>query len=103
VDDAIEGLVRAGTLPEAIGGIFNVGTDRETSILELAEAMIRAYPGTGSKIRFIRQQEVYGNSYEDIPRRVPDITRMRTILGCEPKVSLEDGLRRTIEWFAGQP
>ena len=103
VDDAVEALVRAGTTPDAMGGIFNVGTDRETSIRELAEAMIRAHPGTGSGIRLVRQQDVYGNSYEDIPRRVPDITRMRTILGCEPKVSLEDGLQRTIEWFAQQP
>jgi len=65
--------------------------------------MIRAYPGTGSKVRLVRQEDVYGPSYEDIPRRFPDITRMRTILGVEPKVELEDGLRRTIEWFRSEP
>jgi UDP-glucose 4-epimerase len=103
VDDAVEALVRAGTLPAAVGRIFNIGSDRETTILELAETMIRACPGTGSKIRLVRQEDVYGPSYEDIPRRFPDITRMRTILGVEPKVPLEEGLRRTIEWFRSAP
>ena len=103
VDDAVEALIRAGTLAEAVGRIFNIGSDRETTILELAETMIRAYPGTGSKVRLVRQEDVYGPSYEDIPRRFPDITRMRTILGVEPKVPLEDGLRRTIEWFRSAP
>jgi UDP-glucose 4-epimerase len=103
VDDAVEALVRAGTLPQAVGGIFNIGTDRETTILELAEAMIRVHPGTGSKIRMVHQEQVYGTSYEDIPRRVPDITRLRTILGVEPKVPLEEGLAKTIAWFRHEP
>jgi nucleoside-diphosphate-sugar epimerase len=100
VDDAAEALVQAGLRVEALGGIFNIGNDRETTILELAETMIRVHPHTGSQIRHVDQQDVYGSSYEDIPRRVPDITRLRTILGCEPRVSLEEGLRRTIDWFA---
>jgi UDP-glucose 4-epimerase len=99
VDDAVAALIQAGVRPEAVGSIFNIGNDAETSVHELAEAMIRAFPGTGSKITFVPQQQIYGNSYEDIQRRVPDITRMRTILGVEPTISLEDGLRRTIEWF----
>jgi UDP-glucose 4-epimerase len=89
----------AGTTPEARVGIFNTGVDRETSILELAEAMLRVYPETGSKLRFVQQEQIYGQYYEDIPRRYPDNTRMRTILKVEPKISLEEGLRRTIEWF----
>lgn len=103
VDDAVEALARAGTLPQAVGRIFNIGNDRETTILELAETMIRACPGTGSKITMVHQEQIYGPSYEDIPRRFPDITRMRTVLGVEPTVPLEDGLRRTIDWFRAEP
>jgi UDP-glucose 4-epimerase len=103
VDDAVQALVRAGTVEAAVGGIFNIGTDRETTILELAETMIRVLPNATSKIRLVHQEEIYGESYEDIPRRFPDITRMRTILGVEPRISLEEGLRRTIEWFRNEP
>lgn len=99
VEDAIRALVKAGTEREALGGVFNIGTDRETSILELAEAMIKAIPGSKSKVRFVTQKQVYGDSYEDVPRRVPDITRMRKILGIEPKTPLEEGVRKTVEWF----
>ena len=98
VDDAVEATVAAGLVPEAAGDIFNIGVDRETSILELAQTMIRI-TGGHSTIKFVTQQSVYGDSYEDIPRRVPDNTKMRTILRVSPRVSLEDGLRRTIEWF----
>jgi UDP-glucose 4-epimerase len=99
VDDAVKALIQAGVRPEAVGKVINIGNDTETSVLQLAEAMIRAFPGTGSKIKFVPQEKIYGNSYEDIQRRVPDITRMRTILGVDPTISLEDGLRRTIDWF----
>ncbi len=98
VDDAIAATMAAGLVPEAVGDIFNIGVDRETTILELAETMIRI-TGARSTIKFVTQQSIYGDSYEDIPRRVPDNTKMRNILKVTPKVSLEDGLRRTIEWF----
>jgi UDP-glucose 4-epimerase len=48
---------------------------------------------------FVPQERIYGTSYEDVPRRVPDNTRMRTLLGVTPQVSLEEGLARTIAWF----
>jgi len=98
VSDAIRATMAAGLLPEAVGDIFNIGVDRETPILELAQTMIKI-TGAKSTIKFVPQQKIYGDSYEDIPRRVPDNTKMRTILKVTPDVSLEDGLRKTIEWF----
>jgi UDP-glucose 4-epimerase len=101
VDDAVRATVQAGLLREADGGIFNIGTDRETSVRDLAEAM-RRLSGSRSAIVSVPQERVYGPSYEDIPRRVPDIGRMREILGVTPVVELEEGLRRTIAWFVAQ-
>ncbi len=98
VDDVIRATMAAGLVPEAAGDVFNIGTDRETTIKELAETMIKI-TGAKSKIQYTPQEKIYGVSYEDIPRRVPDNTKMRTILKVKPEVSLEDGLRKTIEWF----
>ena len=98
VDDAIRATVAAGLKEEAVGRIINVGSDEEVSIKELAEKMIRL-SGLHSSVVFVPQEEVYGAGYEDIPRRVPDIQRMREILGFSPRVRLDEGLQRTIEWF----
>ena len=98
VDDAIRATMAAGLLPEAVGDIFNIGVDRETTILDLAQTMLKI-SGARSTITFVPQQSIYGESYEDIPRRVPDNTRMKTVLKTKIEISLEDGLRKTIEWF----
>ena len=99
VSDAIEATVKAGLLKEAEGEIFNIGTDKESTILELAQAM-KAICRSDSPIAFVPQQKVYGDSYEDVPRRVPDITKQKATLGVTPKIPLMDGLRETIDWFA---
>jgi UDP-glucose 4-epimerase len=98
VEDAIRATVAAGLDPRAVGGLFNIGNDREFTILELAETMIRA-AGSSSRVTFVKQENVYGESYEDVPRRVPALARMHEILGVRAETSLEDGLRPTIEWF----
>jgi UDP-glucose 4-epimerase len=98
IDDAIRATVAAGVVRAAEGQVINVGTDRETSIRELAELIIKIGGGP-STIRFVPQASVYGDSYEDVPRRVPDVRRMKTILGVEATTPLADGLARTIAWF----
>jgi len=98
VGDAIRATVAAGLEPKALGQICNVGCDEEVSILELARTMIRV-AGSPSEIRFVPQEAVYGDSYEDVPRRVPSLRRMHEVLGVRAETSLEEGLRRTIAWF----
>jgi UDP-glucose 4-epimerase len=61
--------------------------------------MLELYRGAKSRIRFVTQEEIYGKSYEDIPRRVPDNTKMRRLLGVQPQISLKEGTTTTMEWF----
>ncbi|MGE5532356.1 MAG: hypothetical protein ACM3VW_09595, partial [Bacteroidota bacterium] len=91
----------AGLNDNALGGTFNIGNDRETTIKELAETMVKV-SGRDIPIEYVPQEEVYGKSYEDIQRRVPEITRMREVLGVDPSTSLEDGLKATYDWFLAQ-
>jgi UDP-glucose 4-epimerase len=98
VSDAIRATLQAGLKGEAIGGIFNIGTDEEISILDFAKVMIEV-ARSPSRIRFVTQQSVYGNSYEDVQRRVPDNTRMKKILGVVPEIAIREGLRFTVDWF----
>ena len=101
VDDAIRATVEAGLREEAVGEIINIGSNRETQIRELAELIVRL-SGSSSEIVFVPQEKVYGPSYEDVPRRVPDTTRMEKILGVRAETPLEEGLQRTIEYFKQQ-
>jgi UDP-glucose 4-epimerase len=99
IDDAIRATVAAGLKSEAVGHVINVGSDEEVTIKEVAEKMIRL-SGLPSSVVLVPEAEVYGRGYEDIRRRVPDIRRMREILGVDPRVRLEEGLKRTLEWFS---
>jgi UDP-glucose 4-epimerase len=100
IDDAVRGTMAAGLKKQAIGGVFNIGDDRETTILELAEKMLRISGRDPKKnLKFVKQEQIYGSRYEDIPRRVPDITKMKRVLGVAPKTSLQAGLKATVDWF----
>ncbi|MBI4588909.1 MAG: NAD-dependent epimerase/dehydratase family protein, partial [Candidatus Rokubacteria bacterium] len=98
VDDAVRATVQAGLRPEAVGQVINVGSEEEVSIAELAELMVRI-SGSPSAIEYVPQEAVYGPGYEDIRRRVPSTGRMRELLGVAAEIPIEEGLRRTIEWF----
>ncbi|MDQ7038348.1 MAG: SDR family oxidoreductase [Aquificota bacterium] len=92
IDDLIEGVYRVATAEGIEGEVFNLGNPEEFTILELARKVIRI-TGSGSGIRFLKRP------VDDPDRRKPDITKAKEKLGWEPKVSLEEGLRRTVEWF----
>lgn len=98
VADTVRGTILAGTVREAIGQIFNIGSNREITIGELAER-IRALTGSRSEIAYVPYTSAYGIDFEETRRRVPDVTRARQILGFEAQTSLDEGLRLTLEWF----
>ncbi|MDP2726135.1 MAG: GDP-mannose 4,6-dehydratase, partial [Dehalococcoidia bacterium] len=98
VNDTVEGTILAATMPQAEGQIFNVGCDREITILELAQ-MIKSITGSSSPIVHISYADFFGPNFEDIPRRVPNVEKARQVLGFEAKVPLEEGLKATIAWM----
>ena len=101
ISDHVNGIVKTVELDAANNLVFNLGNTREISILALAQLIWRLVRGNETpKIKTIPYQ-TFGK-YEDVMRRIPDIARARSILGFEPKVDLEDGLRRTIEWQVGR-
>jgi len=97
VADTIRGTMLAGTVPEAIGKAFNIGADQETTIAALAN-LIRALIGSDSEIVNVPYQHVFGERFEDTPRRVPDVNRAINTLGFQASTSIEEGLQATIAW-----
>jgi UDP-glucose 4-epimerase len=97
VEDTVSGILLAATVPAAEGQVFNIGNTSEISVLRLAQ-LVKSLTNTSSEITFVPYRDYYGQSYEDTPRRVPDITRASMALGFRPAVSLEEGLGRTVAW-----
>jgi UDP-glucose 4-epimerase len=99
ISDHVDGILRIIELDSANGEIFNLGSDQEISIVGLARLIYRLFHGEGEPpLKFIPYTSFTGRRYEDVMRRIPDISKARKLLGYEWKVNLEDGLLRTIEW-----
>jgi UDP-glucose 4-epimerase len=96
VDDFIEGLLLAMTHPRAIGESLNIGNSRAVvTIFGLAQTVVRVL-GSQSAIRFINK------SYADVELRVPSVRKARELIGFEAKVDLEEGVRRTADFYRSQ-
>ena len=95
-DDLIEGMIRMMNGPDEFVGPVNIGNPGEFTILELAEKVIAL---TGSESKIVHKPL----PADDPTQRQPDITLARERLGWEPKVKLDEGLAKTIEWFQSVP
>ncbi|MDM7915154.1 MAG: NAD-dependent epimerase/dehydratase family protein [Candidatus Eisenbacteria bacterium] len=102
VGDVVRGVLTLSRTPAARGEVYNIGNDREVSILELAEA-IREITGSRSPIRFVPYDEAYGPGFEEVPRRIPDLGKIQSTIGYAPRVGLEDLLRLTWRWLRETP
>lgn len=99
VEDTVSGFVAATECDVANGELFNIGDDREITILELAHLIHRLVGRQGEPDLIMQPyNEIAGKRYEDVRRRVPDNRKARHLLGFDPTVSLEEGLARTIAW-----
>jgi UDP-glucose 4-epimerase len=98
VGDVVGALIALAQEPRAIGEVFNIGNSGEVTIRDLAER-VRTLAQSNSPIQMIPYDEAYEAGFEDMPRRVPDTSKIRALIGFEPKLDLEDIIRSVIEHF----
>ena len=98
VGDVVRGLMALMTEPKAVGQVFNIGNIEEVTIRELAER-VKAAAGSTSAIVTIPYEQAYDAGFEDMPRRVPDLTKIHALVGYEPRVQLDEIIRQVIEDF----
>jgi len=96
VGDVVGALAEIVTREAAYGGVYNVGNTEEVSIRELAER-VKALTKSASPIVNIPYDQAYESGFEDMPRRVPDLAKIRALIGYEPRVTLDETLRLVIE------
>jgi UDP-glucose 4-epimerase len=98
VSDAVRGVLGLVDEPAANGEVFNLGNDEEVTIDELAR-MVKELTGSSSVIEHIPYERAYEEGFEDMRRRVPDLTKIRETIGYETKVSLPELLERVVQDF----
>jgi UDP-glucose 4-epimerase len=98
VADVVDALLRLVAEPGAIGQVINLGNTEEVTIRALAER-VRTLAGSSSPIKNVPYDEAYQSGFEDMPRRVPDLTKARTMIGYVPRFGLDDILVQVIEHF----
>jgi UDP-glucose 4-epimerase len=98
VKDVVGALLKLVAEPKAIGQVINIGNMQEVTIADLA-AKVRDLAGSQSPIKFVSYEEAYESGFEDMPRRVPDLSRVKGLIGYEPKHQLDEILTQVIDYF----
>jgi nucleoside-diphosphate-sugar epimerase len=93
VGDIVDGLLRAGAMESAIGQEFNLASGKETRVIDLAN-MINKVTGNKKGIQFVQRRK-----WDTKSRLLASIDRARELIGYEPKISFEEGLKNTVDWF----
>ena len=97
VEDIIDAIYKLSSNSAAVGQVFNIGSTEEVTISELADKVIIA-TGSQSKVIHVPYEEAYAPGFEDMRRRVPDLTKVNHLIGYEPKYKLDDTLKRVIDF-----
>ena len=96
VGDVVEALIKLAQEPKAVGDVFNIGNTDEVTIRELAER-VKSMTKSSSPIQNVPYDVAYEAGFEDMPRRVPDISKIQSLIGFAPKLGLDDIIRSVIE------
>ncbi len=97
VADIIGAIYKLSSHPAAVGQVFNIGATEEVNIRELAERVIAA-TGSQSRIIYVPYEEAYAPGFEDMRRRVPDLSKVYQLIGYEPHFTLDDTLKRVVDF-----
>lgn len=98
VSDIVGCIIELMNRPEAVGGIYNVGNDKEITIMKLAER-VKKITGSSSNIVTIPYDQAYEIGFEDMQRRIPDLTKVRKLVDYEPRVELDEMIGKIWEYF----
>jgi len=98
VGDVVEALITLSTHPGAVGEVFNIGSTEEVTILELAQR-VKGLLGSSSPITFVPYDQAYTAGFEDMPRRVPSLTKIHRLIGYRPTLGLDGILKSVNEYF----
>ena len=97
VQEVVDCIIRLMDTPEAVGRVFNIGSDQPVAIRELAEAVTKRIDPQ-VPIEYLPYSEAYGEDFEDVRRRVPDLTRLVKTIGLKPSMPLDEILDDIIRW-----
>jgi UDP-glucose 4-epimerase len=101
VGDVISAITALVQEPKAVGEVFNVGNGAEISIRDLA-SKVKAMTGSDSPIEFVPYNQVFDDSFEDMTRRVPDISKLSRYIGYKPSVHLDEIIERVIDYWTAE-
>jgi len=93
VDDIIDGTLRLGVTPEAVGIAFNLASETETKVIDIAN-MVNGITGNRNGVEFVARRD-----WDKITRRRASIEKARKVLGYEPKTKMKEGVKRTYDWI----
>lgn len=102
VGDVVGALIKLLDTSDSVGQVYNIGSSEEISIAKLAEK-IKELTNSDSEIVFVPYDEAYEEGFEDMPRRVPDTSKIKRLVGFEPKMKLEGILQSVIDYHSGRP
>ena len=98
IEDFIDGVIRASSRPEGANEVFNLGHTRETEVRELAQTVIDVAGREDLGLDFVDTSEMYGETYEDLDRRIPDVTKANRLLDWEAETDLRAGIASFLDW-----
>lgn len=98
ISDAIDATKRASFNDSISGEVFNIGNYVETTVKDAISIVLKETSNTPDFVEYVDTEKEIGSDFEDIPRRVPDVSKAKKILGWKAKTQLREGVKLTVEW-----